>query len=741
MRRISETAQETRVPIEAAVVSFGRLGRAVRAIGADTQGVALTEINRSILQTLALSGSNTQEGVNALIQLSQAIASNRLSGDELRSISENLPRLAQAIAAGQGIGLGQLRERGQAGLIGAQEIIESLINQADVLNREFARVGITIDQAGVTISNALASLFSGIDDSLNASEGVVNRILDVGNAIEAIDNFLNDREPTLKNQYAELNIELEEAKQNLLDLQTEQADLITQGIGYEGTEGTVRRTLLQRSLQAARTLISQIQGEMQELNDEAVSLGQQPLDPRQREQPDPEEGETRRVRDELLKQVGEEIEAEERLGRLKKLNQEIEEERLAQQQRAGQAGFALTGTQLEQLRKEAELQNRLADATERAIAAEEKRQRLIRLEPVVRQNQRNQELFGDAANIQQRAAQRLFDTTGNDSLLIGLQVINRLTKDRLADEKTEPEDIAKIAFAWEAVRREMLRLRDIQRRGTFTEALQGLAAQAVELDAEIFNNRAGTQESRIFLETTRQRLALGIRAGTEEAKQLEDAVRAVVIKQDDLAATQNLLYTQEQLTAISAQGLRQDEQQLQLTLARINALEMAGRLSGGAAEEERQRALAQFNGLVYENTRVTFARALIDGLNEGAQSGEWKVVLGKILIATFANAFSQAQPPQNAFGRFFRQVFQIGPGRNDPNQPSPVPSGRADVFVPTLTPAEIAAASGASANARPVQQINVSFTGVDYGPDWKRNSITYVDLTAAALDQLNDRRI
>jgi tape measure domain-containing protein len=105
------------------------------AIGAtDEQVVQLTS---NILKLGAIGGGSAQEIRSGVIQLGQALASGRLQGDELRSILENLPLVARAIADGLGVGVGKLREMGKAGELTAQTVFDALLSRTDEVNRKF----------------------------------------------------------------------------------------------------------------------------------------------------------------------------------------------------------------------------------------------------------------------------------------------------------------------------------------------------------------------------------------------------------------------------------------------------------------------------------------------------------------------------------------------------------------------------------------------------------------------------
>jgi len=97
----------------------------------------LIDFTETVSKSITISGSTAQEAAAGVIQFGQALASSRLSGDELRSVLEQMPRLAQAIAEGMGVGIGQLREMGEAGELSATKVLDALRKAAPEIAKEF----------------------------------------------------------------------------------------------------------------------------------------------------------------------------------------------------------------------------------------------------------------------------------------------------------------------------------------------------------------------------------------------------------------------------------------------------------------------------------------------------------------------------------------------------------------------------------------------------------------------------
>ena len=170
-------AQQTRQPLSATAELYQRIARNQDELKLTGQGVA--DITKTISQTMIISGTSAQSSSAALIQLGQAFASGTLRGEELNSVMEQAPALANAIAKGMGVSVGQLRELGKQGLLTAKQVIESLKNQAESVQSQFDGMAITIGQAWVKIKNSVTNFVGAFDAATGASKaysGVIDSI-------------------------------------------------------------------------------------------------------------------------------------------------------------------------------------------------------------------------------------------------------------------------------------------------------------------------------------------------------------------------------------------------------------------------------------------------------------------------------------------------------------------------------------------------------------------------------------
>lgn len=177
-------ANRTRSSFENTVETFTRAALAVRELGiAQQQTINFTE---SLNQAILLSGATTQEANNALIQFSQGLASGALRGDELRSVLEQLPVVADVIAKEMGVARGELRELGRDGSITAGLILNAFKNAREELAERFAKTIPTIGQAFQVLRNQVVRLAGRFSEATGIAEGFARAIISISEEIETL---------------------------------------------------------------------------------------------------------------------------------------------------------------------------------------------------------------------------------------------------------------------------------------------------------------------------------------------------------------------------------------------------------------------------------------------------------------------------------------------------------------------------------------------------------------------------
>jgi tape measure domain-containing protein len=156
------------------VGQFQRFKFASKEINASTQQVLeFTET----FQQLGILAGNTGAEVGAVgVQLGQGLAKGRLDGDELRSVLEAMPEIAQLIAKELGVSVGQLRDLGAEGKITSDIVFKAILGQSEDINKQFKEMRKSLQRVGVEAKNTFALAVTEIDKMIDGTETVANFI-------------------------------------------------------------------------------------------------------------------------------------------------------------------------------------------------------------------------------------------------------------------------------------------------------------------------------------------------------------------------------------------------------------------------------------------------------------------------------------------------------------------------------------------------------------------------------------
>lgn len=163
-KAIYESAQRFRTDYLATSRVIGRMGiLAGQAFNNNDELIAFTElVNKAFL----VGGSTQQEQRAAMYQLTQAIASGRLQGDEMRTIRESAPLLKKAIQNYMGLDDAAFKEAQKNGEITAEVIKNAVFASSDEIQNKFNEIPITFSQAMTMAGNSLLTnmedIFTGI---------------------------------------------------------------------------------------------------------------------------------------------------------------------------------------------------------------------------------------------------------------------------------------------------------------------------------------------------------------------------------------------------------------------------------------------------------------------------------------------------------------------------------------------------------------------------------------------------
>lgn len=184
MDDLYKVAQATMTPIEALGNLYSRLGASAQRLGVDQQ--QLSVFTKLVSQSLKLSGASAGEAASVLRQLSQAMASGVLRGDEFNSVMENGFYLADTLAKQLGVTTGSLRAMAEAGTLTADKVFNALLAGADDIDKAFNDLPVTVGYAMSQVGNAWERYIGQTNQGIGATKALSSALQAVASNIEPI---------------------------------------------------------------------------------------------------------------------------------------------------------------------------------------------------------------------------------------------------------------------------------------------------------------------------------------------------------------------------------------------------------------------------------------------------------------------------------------------------------------------------------------------------------------------------
>ena len=197
--RVFNITQQTRGSLDATASLYARLERATRQYG--TSADDLAKLTTIINQGFVVSGATAQEAENAIIQLSQGLASGALRGEEFNSVNEQGNRLIVALADSMGVGIGQMRQMAAAGKLTTDVVVNGLLSQGVAIGNEFANTTTTISQALQVAGNNITKFF-GENSTVKTGVAIFNdAVISVSENIGALSAVLTATAAVMGSRY------------------------------------------------------------------------------------------------------------------------------------------------------------------------------------------------------------------------------------------------------------------------------------------------------------------------------------------------------------------------------------------------------------------------------------------------------------------------------------------------------------------------------------------------------------
>jgi len=167
-------SQDSRASLEGTTSFYVRLAQRL----GDTSGqtLKLTEVTELVAKSLKIGGATAKETTSSLLQLSQALSSGLLRGDEFRSLSENAVGLMQNIADGAGVTQARLRELSIAGQLTTEFILDALNNSAPQIRAQFDSLPVTFGDAMQRVTNIALQGVNELNNSFDLTGKLVGTV-------------------------------------------------------------------------------------------------------------------------------------------------------------------------------------------------------------------------------------------------------------------------------------------------------------------------------------------------------------------------------------------------------------------------------------------------------------------------------------------------------------------------------------------------------------------------------------
>jgi hypothetical protein len=182
---IFQSAQNSRASFLDTASVVSKLGLlAPQAFNSNMETVKFSEL---MAKSFKVGGATTSEQTSGMYQLTQAMASGKLQGDEFKSITENAPLLAQAISKYTGKSMGELKDMSKEGLITSDVIKNAVFAMSDEINTKFNSIPQTFGDVVNKIKNNAVNSFMSISSTMS---GIFNSERFQG-FIDGVSSFIN----------------------------------------------------------------------------------------------------------------------------------------------------------------------------------------------------------------------------------------------------------------------------------------------------------------------------------------------------------------------------------------------------------------------------------------------------------------------------------------------------------------------------------------------------------------------
>lgn len=171
LEALNDMAKETRSGFAETVDLYAKLVRSSSTVARSEQELADATI--IVNEAFKAGGAASQEQAAGILQLSQALSSGVLQGDELRSLRENAPLIAKAIADEFGTTIGGLKALGATGALTSERIFKAILKGGEDIHKAFEQTNSTLGEGFTGLGNKFIETLGHFDKATGFTRGFI----------------------------------------------------------------------------------------------------------------------------------------------------------------------------------------------------------------------------------------------------------------------------------------------------------------------------------------------------------------------------------------------------------------------------------------------------------------------------------------------------------------------------------------------------------------------------------------
>jgi tape measure domain-containing protein len=183
---LKDGANEARVALEDYVDLYARLIRSASGVAKSEEEIA--RATTIVSKAFKAGGASAAEQASGILQLGQALGSGVLQGDELKSLRENAPVLAQAIADEFKTTIAGLKDLGSEGKLTSDRVFQAILNAQKPIEAQFAATNATIGDSFMQLRNNLTQYIGTQAEAYGVTQTVANILGALSSNIDSVTN-------------------------------------------------------------------------------------------------------------------------------------------------------------------------------------------------------------------------------------------------------------------------------------------------------------------------------------------------------------------------------------------------------------------------------------------------------------------------------------------------------------------------------------------------------------------------